>query len=308
VEVCDKPVLPNHRMTIREAHLWASRFFASKGILYPDRNSEWMLRKLLNWDSVAWLTRWNEELPPSVEDTFLQWVERRGKREPLQYILGEAEFYGRTFRVTPDVLIPRPETECLVEAVLDKIRSKIGIRCEEQSLRIADIGVGSGAIAVTLALELPSSEFEVCGVDLSPAALDVAADNAKNLGAKVAFFEGNGLKPFLERNLPVHILVSNPPYIPDADMEGLQAEVRDFEPHLALRGGPDGMDPYRLLLKQCRSLMAATDVAPSLIAFEVGKGQARMVAAMIAQLFGYETEVIQDLAGIERVVLGYPST
>jgi release factor glutamine methyltransferase len=304
----DKTVSPEDIMTIREAHLWASRFLASKDVLYPERNAEWILRKLLNWDSVSFLTRWNERLPDPIKESFFASIERRGKREPLQYILGEAEFYGRTFRVTPDVLIPRPETECLVDCVLKWVESRALVEQHLPLLRIVDIGVGSGAIAVTLALELQKmntqgklhGDFEVHAVDLSEGAVTIASENASRLGANVTFHHGNGLQPLIEKQLNVNVIVSNPPYITDEELEQLQPEVKRYEPHLALHGGQDGMDPYRLILKQSQSLPDRSVNPLLLVAFEVGHTQAPMIADMIQQSLQFQTDIVMGYRGGNR--------
>ncbi|UOF91601.1 peptide chain release factor N(5)-glutamine methyltransferase [Fodinisporobacter ferrooxydans] len=304
----DFPLSPDASYTVREAHTWASRFLDAKGVIYPERNAEWMLRHLLKWSSLDWLTKWNEPLPGPVQAVFIDWVKRRGQREPLQYILGEAEFYGRTFQVNTAVLIPRPETECLVERALQLFQEipEHGGR----PLRVVDIGVGSGAIAITMALELTARmsrkniPFEIHGIDISASALHVATANAQRLGAQITFHQGDGLQPMIEKGMAVDMIVSNPPYIPDMDIQTLQTEVRNFEPHLALKGGMDGMDPYRHIIGQCEWFGSAKDL-PSAVLFEVGAGQAERVADMLRQdPLCMRTEIHQDLAGINRIVVG----
>lgn len=172
-------------------------------------------------------------------------VNRRLRAEPVQHLRGSQEFYGREFLVSPDVLIPRPETEDIVTAVLETVWDR------EAPLRIADVGTGSGALAITLALELPRAR--VTALDLSPAALTVARRNAEALGAsaRVRFVQSD-LFAAMDVDERFNIIVSNPPYIPLGEAADLHAEVREYEPHLALFAGEDGHEVYRRLLPQAR--------------------------------------------------------
>ena len=177
-------------------------------------------------------------------------VRRRGDGEPVAHITGEREFHGRPFIVSPDVLIPRPETETLVTLTLQEARS----RAEDGAgLRIADIGTGSGCIAVTLAAELPGAALTA--TDLSDAALTIAAANARRHGLadRVELLSGSWCEPLQGREFD--IVVSNPPYIRSAEVEGLATDVRDHEPALALDGGADGLDAYRALLPSIATVL-----------------------------------------------------
>lgn len=168
-------------------------------------------------------------------------AQRRGA-VPIQHLRGTQEFFGREFRVTPDVLIPRPETEHLVEEVLRLYPDRTA------PLRIVDVGTGSGILAITLALEYAQSS--ILALDISPAALDVALTNASALGADNVSFKESDLLASAQGEMPFDLIVSNPPYIPLSDAGELHAQVRDHEPHLALFGGEDGLDIIRLLLPQ----------------------------------------------------------
>ena len=170
-----------------------------------------------------------------------RYLHERAQGKPTQYITKHQEFYGRDFHVTPDVLIPRPETELLVEAVL-----------RQRADRIVDVGVGSGAIAVTLALE---STADVIATDISAAALAVAKANAAQLNAKVEFLQTDLLSALPDAS--VDLVVSNPPYVPDADRESMQREVRDWEPATALFAGTDGLDVYRRLIPEAWRVLRA---------------------------------------------------
>jgi release factor glutamine methyltransferase len=227
----------------------------------------------------------------------LKWLKRRADGEPLQYILQEQEFFGRPFRVSPAVLIPRPETEILAETVLREADRIWG----ERPLSVCDVGTGSGALAVTLAAERPL--WTLWATDISSAALEVAKDNAMRNGVeeRVRFFRGEWLAPLRQGGVRVDVVVSNPPYIPSNDIPSLEQQVRDFEPRIALDGGEDGLDPYRRILAQIPDVLRV----PGLVAFEVGEGQSRRVGELLGGLpLSVEVSIFPDLAGKERVVLG----
>ena len=215
-------------------------------------------------------------------------VDRRAKGEPIQYILGECDFYGLPFRVTADVLIPRPETEHLVEKAIALARSFA-------TPRIVDVGTGSGAIAVALAHHLPKAH--ITGVDLSEAALAVARENAeRNLIAEpIHFLQGNLLEPVAGERFD--LVVSNPPYVPAADRASLSVEVRDYEPALALFAGDDGLDVYRRLMP---AAYAALSVGGHVV-LEIGYGQAEAVGSLLRSAGFEDLEFRPDLQGIARV-------
>ena len=203
--------------------------------------------------------------------------------KPTQYITHRQEFYGRDFRVTPYVLIPRPETEHLVEAALARIRG---------GDTVLDVGTGSGAIAITLALETGARVF---ATDVSVAALSVAAANARKLGAAVRFLAADLTSAISDRS--VDVLVCNPPYVPDADAPGLQREIRDYEPHVALFAGPTGLEVYeRLIVDAVRVLKPGGWLLVEL-SYNALEGVRNMLAT------GWEDiEVASDLAGLPRVL------
>ncbi|MBU5441706.1 peptide chain release factor N(5)-glutamine methyltransferase [Paenibacillus sp. MSJ-34] len=286
--------------TIREAFVEASSFLSERGVAEAPHVAELLLRHLLGLDRAAYLLRWHEAFPPEREAQWRQIVARKAAGEPAQYIIGEQEFYGLPFEVTPAVLIPRPETELLVEAVVREGRRlwPDGADASAAAPSVADIGTGSGAIAVTLAVQCPT--WRVCASDISAAALEVAQRNAARNGAaaRIAWANGDLLAPFAGERLD--IVVSNPPYIPAGDIAGLQPEVRDYEPRTALDGGTDGLDPYRRMLAQLPLLAGA----PRVMGFELGMGQAREVAAMMEAAGHWDTVyIVPDLAGIERHVI-----
>jgi release factor glutamine methyltransferase len=212
-----------------------------------------------------------------------RYLHERLSGKPTQYITGRQEFYGREFRVTPDVLIPRPETEHLVEIALKQVAG---------GTRIVDVGCGSGAIAVSVALELGT---RVIGCDLSPAAIAVARRNALNLGAGVDFVVGDLLAAFRDASLDA--VLSNPPYVPLNSRERLQREVRDFEPTIALFGGPGGNEIYARLVAEAALKLKRG----GWLMMELGFGSLDAVLQM-TQTGWQDVAVADDLAGIPRVL------
>jgi len=299
-------------MTIREAALRAADLLKAAGVEEARSNAELLLQHVLGLDRAALLRDGGEPFPAERAGEWERLVKRKALGEPLQYMIGEQWFYGRPFAVSPAVLIPRPETELLVEAVLeaaDKLWPPGGAAVPS----VVDVGTGSGAIAVTLAAQRP--RWRVSASDLSPDALEVARANAARHDAGgVAFVQGDLLAPFIrggegagrvDGGMRVDVLVSNPPYIPAADLQGLQREVRDFEPRLALDGGADGLDPYRRMLEQLPQLAGGL---PRIVAFELGIHQPRVVAQMMEQMGGWDDiRIITDYGGIERHIIATQS-
>jgi release factor glutamine methyltransferase len=212
-----------------------------------------------------------------------RYLHQRVAGKPTQYITQRQEFYGRDFRVSPDVLIPRPETEFLVSAALERLRPLD---------RVVDIGCGSGAIAVTLALE---SRTSVWATDISLAALRGAAGNAQSLGADVQFVAADLASVFAPRTFDM--IVSNPPYVGLHEADGLQREVRDHEPHVALFGGESGHEMYARIVDQARHVLRPG----GWLLFELGWKSLESVTAMLAQGWS-DVQTVDDLAGIPRVL------
>jgi release factor glutamine methyltransferase len=275
--------------TLLKVLQWTADYLAQKGVETGRRDAELLLGATLELDRVGLYLNYDRPLTPAELSAFRERVGRRARREPLQHILGRTEFWSLPFLVTPAVLIPRADTEVLVEEALKRLTGP----CQ-----ILDVGTGSGAIAVALAHELPSAT--VWAVDASAEALAVAAENARNNGVE-------GRVSFLRADLgalpggPYDLVVANPPYIPAGEVFDLMPEVRDFEPHLALNGGADGLDCYRRLLPA-----AAVCLKPGgWLLLEVGCGQAPQVLELLAANGKYQDFYsTRDLSGIERVVGG----
>jgi release factor glutamine methyltransferase len=247
-----------------------------------------LARSVLNWDQADWLTNNRAPATAAFSSAFDALVRRRIEREPVAYLTGEREFYGRTFHISRDVLIPRPETELLVDEALERIPAG-------ESL-VVDVGTGSGCVAITLALEAP--EVRVVATDVSGRALDVARRNAERLGAtgRVSFVESS-LTAELSRT--ADLVVSNPPYVATTDRSTLPRDVRDYEPALALFGGADGLDVIRPLVEASgRALKPG-----GWVVFEIGAGQADQIERLLADHARWgDVTIAPDLAGIRRVV------
>lgn len=274
--------------TVLKLLRWTADYFAGRGIDSPRLDAELLLAEMLGLDRVGLYLNFERPLHADELIVFRERVRRRAAREPLAYILGKTEFWSLPFKVTPAVLIPRPDTELLVEEALPRLTG---------AARVLDVGTGSGALAIALAHERP--ECRVTAIDLSPAALAVAAENAcSNKVAERIDFEPGDLAALPAG--PFDLIVANPPYIPSGELVTLMAEVRDFEPHLALDGGSDGFDAYRALVRQADAVLAPG----GWMLVEVGIGQAAAVQEQFAQAGLTEVFVSRDLAGIERVVGG----
>ncbi len=237
----------------------------------------------------AWLlTHGDDKLTGEQAQRYFTFLERRFHGEPIQYITGEAEFYGLAFRVTPDVLIPRPETEHLVEQA-------IAFAGDFQHPRIVDIGTGSGAIAIALAHHLPQARMT--SIDISEKALAIAKENAarNQVAGRIRFLHGDLLAP-VERER-FDLVVSNPPYIPEADRDTLSVEVRDHEPALALFAGADGLAVYRRLIPAAQEAL----LSGGSLLMEIGYGQSDSICALLAESDFGKIRFVLDLQGIPRV-------
>lgn len=252
------------------------------------RDAETLLLHVLDKSRSWLLAHGDDEVPECGSARYVELLERRYLGEPIQYITGETEFYGLPFRVTRDVLIPRPETEHVVEKAVALARTF-------HQPRIVDVGTGSGAIAVALARHL--SNAQITAIDLSPKALDIAKENAlrNGLRERIRFLEGNLLAPVVDERFD--ILVSNPPYVAESERSTLAVEVRDYEPEMALFAGEDGLNVYRCLIPAARNAL----VPGGRIVLEIGCGQAESIAALFAAAGFDAIEFMPDLQGIPRV-------
>lgn len=237
----------------------------------------------------------DEEVDDDLLEQFQAGMKRYMDGEPIQYIKGKETFFSRDFIVNENVLIPRYETEELVENILYRIDDFFE---DYESIDLCDVGTGSGAIAISLALEEP--KLNVVATDISEEALEVARENAQNLGANVEFYQGDMVQPLLDRGVKVDIFVSNPPYIPqDQDIESV---VKDNEPHVALFGGNDGLYFYRQIFKNVQPLLKER----ALLAFEMGFDQREIMEEAVEHYFpNIPYEIIKDMNGKDRMLFIY---
>ena len=269
---------------------WAESYFKEKGFENPRSEIEWLLRAVLKCNRMDVYLRFEEPLSQSQLATLRSWVKRRLEREPLQYITGFCDFYGREFSVNEHVLIPRPETERLIDTALEKVKGL-------DSPSILDIGAGSGCIATTLGLEIPGST--ILGIDVSEDAIGIANKNKEKLEAEnVSFQKMNILEQRPEGEFDV--LVSNPPYIPKGEMDGLMKDVKDFEPTVALTDQKDGLIFYKRFAEVGKEVVKSG----GWIILEVGLEDHPSAVKNIFSESGFpDTELIKDYNGDDRVLV-----
>ena len=312
--------------TIGRILKWTEQYFKDKGIESPRLDAEVLLAHVLEKQRIYLYVHFDEPLQPAELAAYREMIKQRVLRVPVAQILGEKEFMGLTFKVTADTLVPRPDTEILVQAAVERLKAMKGeakapedealadgeeassaadrdeaaADVSQEPLRIADIGTGSGAICLSVLRYLAGTVADT--VDISPAARAVAEENAASLGLqdRVTFHTGDLLQPLV--GMTFAAILSNPPYIPEADIATLAPEVRLKEPHTALSGGQDGIDFYRRLAKEAPAML----VPGGFMAFEVGIHQAEPVAALAkANPLIARTEILPDYAGIDRVVVAW---
>ena len=314
--------------TIGRILKWTEQYFKDKGIESPRLDAEVLLAHVLEKQRIYLYVHFDEPLQSAELAAYREMIKQRVLHVPVAQILGEKEFMGLTFKVTADTLVPRPDTEILVQAAVERLKamkgekSATGVLADESAaeepaegqpvggadaeqevaepLHIADIGTGSGAICLSVLRYLAGTVADT--VDISPEARAVAEENAASLGLadRVTFHTGDLLQPL--RGMTFAAILSNPPYIPEADIAGLAPEVRLKEPHTALSGGRDGLDFYRRLAKEAPAML----VPGGFMAFEVGIHQAEPVAALAkANPLIARTEILPDYAGIDRVVVAW---
>jgi release factor glutamine methyltransferase len=265
---------------------WSQEWFAKKGVDAPRLTGELLLAHALRCDRVRLYLDFDKPLGDVELGAFRELVKRRADGEPTAYLVGKREFWGRPFRVTPDVLVPRPETELLVEAALTAL---------PDGGTALDLCTGSGAIGISLALEKPGAR--VAATDLSPTALAVARENSAALGAKVHFHEGD-LFAALAPGLRFDLIVSNPPYVPTSELAGLSREVRR-EPTMALDGGPDGLALLRRIVADAPRWLAP---GGSLL-LEMHESHAEALPRLCREAGFARAEARKDLAGLWRCVV-----
>ena len=279
-------------LTVLESLKLSTEYLEKKGIESARLNAELLLAEILNCKRLDLYLKFDQPLRENEVDIYREWILRRGKFEPLQYIIGRVEFYGMQFKVTRDVLIPRSETEILVEEVINFAKDKSG-------LRILDIGTGSGNIPIALAKNLTNAE--ITSVDVSANAIEVAKENAllNNVESKVEFILSDIYHLKIETDL-FDIVVSNPPYISAEEYPTLQKEIVDYEPSIALTDSNDGLNFYRTITEKSKSFLKKEGK----IFFEIGKEQFNDVEKILLKNNFLNIKITKDYQQIERVISG----
>jgi release factor glutamine methyltransferase len=307
--------------TILKLIEWTIDFFTKHSIPNPRLDAELLLSHILNIRRIDLYLSFDKTVPENELALFKGCIQRRIKREPLQYIIGSQDFFGVSIKVTPDVLIPRPETEILVEEVLKHCHSEAEgrrISCNQLSsgdpspsaqddmaaTHILDLCTGSGCIIAALADKLPEANF--VGIDISEKALEIARQNIFKWKDRVRLLNGNLFEPLVchseqsEESPSFDIIVSNPPYVAESEWPTLQPEIRDYEPKNALIAGADGLAIIREIIDNAHRFLKPA----GLLAMEIGDGQADAVKKIIADNGHYnEVNIIKDYGGLERILL-----
>lgn len=280
-------------ITVLEAINLSADFLGKKGISSPRINAELLLAYVLKCKRLELYLSFDRPLKQDELNNYRQLIKRRSNFEPLQYITGSVEFYSLEFTVTPDVLIPRPETELLVEAVLNNCRNK-------SNLKILDIGCGSGIIGITLAANLPGSKI-FC-TDISAEALRVASVNAgrHNVLSGITFLKHNIITEDISFTSEIDVAVSNPPYVSKDDFNGLQNEIKYFEPHSAVTDEADGLTFFKIIAQKVFGKLNSE----GLLFFEVGQGQIEIVQSLLTACGYNDIKRIKDYQHIDRVIFG----
>lgn len=279
--------------TIKDVLVWTADYFRTKGIGTARLDAEVLLASCLGVNRLHLYLNLDRPLAPDERKRYRELVRRRGHREPIAYITGRREFWSITFRTVPGVLIPRPETELLVEAVVREIRGR-------EAPRVLEIGTGSGAVAVSVAQEVPDAF--VVATDLNPVAIATARINALDAGViDRVCLAASDLLAAIRPVQAFDVICSNPPYIPTEAIAGLDPEIREFEPTLALDGGPDGLEVVRALVRDARQHLKPGGCFMA----EIGEGQEALVRDLFAVVGGLDDiRTLRDLASIPRVVCG----
>lgn len=278
--------------TISSLLNWTVNYFKSKNIQSARLDAEVLLSHVLRQERIYLYVHFDEPMEQNELSKFREYVKKRAQHVPIAYIIGEREFMGLPFKVTKDTLIPRPDTEILVENVLNNVD-------RDKEIEIVDIGTGSGAIILSLLVNLPKAQGKT--VDISSKAIEVAKENAVNLQVndRCEFFVGDLFAPL--NGSKFDVIVSNPPYIPQKDIATLEDDVKEYEPVSTLTDGGDGLSYYRRLLSEGKAYIKEN----GFIALEIGIYQSEDVKQIAMDNGWKDIKIIKDYAGIDRVVLAW---
>lgn len=279
---------PYSGLTVNSLKRFLMTQFQEAGLETPDVDARLLVMAATGFTHTDIITRGTELPPAATFDNIEDYAQRRLAGEPIDHILGYREFYGRRFKVTKDVLSPRPETEMLIEAALENLRGTT-------DAKILDLGTGSGAIAISILAE--EDDVQGLAIDISGAALDIARENAvqHNVADRLGVLKGSWFEPVTGR---FDIILSNPPYITDGAMMGLAPEVIGFDPDMALRGGPDGLEAYRVIISAAPNYLKPDGI----LLFEIGYDQGQSVLHLLQTRNFTQIVTSQDLAGHDRMI------
>ncbi|UCE82520.1 MAG: peptide chain release factor N(5)-glutamine methyltransferase [Deltaproteobacteria bacterium] len=289
--------MPEESWTVLKLLDWTTDYFKKNNVAEPRASAEVLLANVLSQDRLFLYLNFDRPMEAQELSAYRASIKRRLAGEPSQYITGTQEFWSLPLRVSPDVLIPRPETEVLVEAVLDFVRHELD---SELNYPIMDLGTGSGAIAIALARELP--EAEIVAVDVSMPALKLAQNNAhlNQVDRKIHFLCSDMFSGFSPGWQKFTVVVTNPPYVSQAEFAELPPEIRDYEPRHALDGGVDGLSAIRRILREVPAVLCRKGA----LVMEMGADQAESVSALVRDSQHYQSHrIIKDYSGIDRVLL-----
>jgi release factor glutamine methyltransferase len=293
--------MPEKPWTILKLLEWTATYFKEKNVAEPRSSAEVLLAHVLSQDRLFLYLNYDRPMEPQELSIFRNYIKRRVTGEPNQYITGVQEFWSLSFRVNPEVLIPRPETEVLVEAVLDFAQKK---EHAATGLSIVDIGTGSGAVAVALANELPNAR--VVAVDSSMQALQLARENARShqVEQQLNFVCGDILGGISRAVETFDVVVSNPPYVSQTDFQQLPREIRDHEPYRALAGGPEGLQVIGRIIAQAPAVLRQKGC----LFLEIGAGQADNVGDLVSKANSYGSfRILKDYSEMDRVLVAEKS-
>ncbi len=286
------------RWTIKELLAVAADYLAKKGIESPRLAAEVLLAHVLGIERIGLYLDFDRPLMADEVSQFRQLIKRRVAREPLQYITGRQEFWSLDFEVGPQVLIPRPETELLVECAIKQCKDLGG--GDMQEIHVLDLCTGCGVVAICIAKEVPFAKLWAS--DICPNAISVAKINAQRHGIanRIQFLEGDLFDPLKDQDIHFHIIVSNPPYVAQEDYDKLPPEIKNYEPRLSLDGGPGGMAVIERILREAPEFLTPTGV----VMIEMDPSQIHRAVDVAGSLSGFEAvDVVRDYSGSERVII-----
>lgn len=290
--------------TVSQRLSWGETELAKRGIDTARLDAEVLLAHTLGTSRVDLILERDSVIPPDAGQRFISYIKRRQKREPVAYVTGHKEFWSLDIKVNPAVLIPRPETEGIIEKALDVIARSEATKRSPKGLDILDLCTGSGCVAAALATELPHAKLSVA--DISPDAIEVAKRNLAFAGDRIAFFTGDLFAPFHRSPITNHqspefdLITANPPYISESDFTGLDEDIRRYEPREALLAGPDGLSISKRIIEEGYRYLKPGGT----IIIEIGAGQAAPLLAYVKNTGKYSgLGVVKDHSGIDRFLV-----